>query len=136
MLANVPGPCTATQGFPCIPTAQYGGGIGTGQLPPNVVVTSHKNGSIYTNDHSDWQPRLGLAYRLTDKTAIRAGGHGRYYDNWNAIIQLAQNYEGTWPDVGQLIANNLNHPGGTKASIGNPFNLTAGSVVYPRQRLS
>ena len=130
VLANVPGPCTATQGFPCIPTAQYGGGIGTGQLPPNVVVTSHKNGSIYSNDHSDWQPRLGLAYRLTDKTAIRAG-YGRYYDNWNAIIQLAQNYEGTWPDVGQLIVNNLNHPGGIKGSIGNPFNLAAGSVVYP-----
>ena len=37
VLANVPGACTATQGFPCIPTAQYGGGIGTGQLPPNVV---------------------------------------------------------------------------------------------------
>lgn len=121
ILARVPGACSATQGYPCIPG---------GTLPANVVVTSHSNGSIYTNDHNDWQPRAGVAYRLTDKTAIRAG-YGRFYDNWNAIIQLAQNYEGTWPDIGQLLAQNLNHPGGTAATIGNPFNLANGSVVYP-----
>ncbi len=121
ILARVPAACSATQGYPCIPG---------GTLPANVVVTSHSNGSIYTNDHSDWQPRAGVAYRLTDKTAIRAG-YGRFYDNWNAIIQLAQNYEGTWPDIGQLLAQNLNHPGGTAATIGNPFNLGSGSVVYP-----
>jgi len=152
ILANTPGACSATQGFPCIPNAQYGGSLaavqsamaslgltgivpvsdflGSGSLPPFVTTTTHGNGSIYTNDHNDWQPRLGLAYRLFDKTAIRAG-YGRYYDNWNAIIQLAQNYEGTWPDVGQLLVNNLNHPGGTKATIGNPFNLASGSLVYP-----
>lgn len=121
ILAREPGACSATQGFPCIPG---------GTLPANVVVTSHSNGSIYSNDYGDWQPRVGLAYRLTDKTAIRAG-YGRFYDNWNAIIQLAQNYEGTWPDIGQLIANNLNHPGGTAATITNPFNLASGGVVYP-----
>jgi len=152
VLARVPAACSATQGFPCIPNAQYGATpaniasqisalgltgvlpvsdfVGSGALPPNVVVTSHGNGSIYTNDHSDWQPRVGLAYRLTDKTALRIG-YGRFYDSWNSIIQLAQNYEGTWPDIGQLIANTLNHPGTTKASIGNPFNLASGGVVYP-----
>jgi hypothetical protein len=121
ILANVPGPCTATQGFPCIPG---------GTLPAHVVVTSASNHSIYKNDHSNWQPRAGLAYRLTDKTAFRMG-YGRFYDNWNSIIQLAQNYEGTWPDVGQLIANNLNHAGGVKGSIGDPFSLGSGGVVYP-----
>jgi hypothetical protein len=121
ILARQPGPCSATQGFPCIPG---------GTLPANVVVTSHGNGSIYSNDHSDWQPRVGLAYRLTNNTALRAG-YGRFYDNYNGIIQLAQNYEGTWPDIGQLIANNLNHPGGTAATIANPFNLASGGVVYP-----
>jgi len=121
ILAREPAACSATVGFPCIPG---------GTLPADVVVTSHSNGSIYTNDHSDWQPRAGMAYRLTDKTALRIG-YGRFYDSWNSIIQLAQNYEGTWPDIGQLIANNLNHPGTTAASIGNPFNQTSGSVVYP-----
>jgi hypothetical protein len=121
VLANVPAACSSTQGFPCIPG---------GTLPDHVVVTTHSNHSIYTNDHGDWQPRVGLAYRLTDKTAIRAG-YGRFYDNWNSVIQLAQNYEGTWPDVGQLIANNLNHPGGVKATIADPFNQGSGGVVYP-----
>lgn len=121
ILANVPAACSATQGFPCIPG---------GTLPANVVVTTHGNHSIYTNDHSDWQPRAGLAYRLTDKTAFRMG-YGRFYDNWNAIIQLAQNYEGTWPDVGQLLANNLNHPGGVSATIGDPFSQGSGGVAYP-----
>jgi hypothetical protein len=121
ILANLPPACSATRGFPCIPG---------GTLPANVVVTSHSNGSIYINDHSNWQPRAGLAYRVTDKTAVRMG-YGRFYDNWNSIIQLGQNYEGTWPDVGQLIANNLNHPGGVSATIGDPFSQGSGGVVYP-----
>ncbi len=121
ILTQNPGPCTATKGFPCIPG---------GTLPPNVVVTPHPNHSIFNNDYGDWQGRAGFAYRLRDKTAIRAG-YGRFYDNWNSVVQLSQNYEGNWPDVGQLIANNLNHPGGTSASIGDPFNLGSGGVVYP-----
>lgn len=71
-----------------------------------MVLTTHSSHSIYTNDLSNWQPRAGLAYRLTDKTALRMG-YGRFYDNWNSIIQLAQNYGGTWPDIGQLLAQNL-----------------------------
>jgi outer membrane receptor protein involved in Fe transport len=121
ILANEPGPCTATQGYPCIPG---------GTLPAHVTVTPHGNHAIYSNDYGDWQPRAGLAYRLTDKTALRAG-YGRFYDNWNSIIQLAQNYEGTWPDVGQLIAQNLNHPGTTSATITDPFNQGSGGVVHP-----
>jgi hypothetical protein len=152
IIARQPANCSATQGFPCIPTAQYGAStatvqsqmaalgltgivpisdfIGTGALPPNVVLTSSGNGSIYKNDHGDWQPRAGLAYRVTDKTAVRVG-YGRFYDNYNAVIQLAQNYEGTWPVLGQLITQNLNHPGTQAASIGNPFNLASTGVIYP-----
>ena len=64
ILANVPGPCTATQGFPCIP-----GGV----LPEHVKVTTYGNHAIYSNDYSNVQGRAGLAYRITDKTAFRAG---------------------------------------------------------------
>ncbi len=120
-MPTYPERAVATKGFPCIPG---------GTLPDHVVATTHSNHSIYTNDHSNWQPRVGLAYRLTDKTALRMG-YGRFYDNFNSIIQLAQNYEGTWPDVGQLIAQNLNHPGGVKASISDPFNQGSGGVAYP-----
>jgi outer membrane receptor protein involved in Fe transport len=121
IIAEQPPACSATQGYPCIPG---------GTLPEHVVLTTHSNHSIYSNDYSNWQPRAGLAYRLTDKTALRAG-YGRFYDNWNSIIQLAQNYEGTWPDIGQLIAQNLNHPGGVQAPIGDPFNQGSSPIVYP-----
>jgi outer membrane receptor protein involved in Fe transport len=121
ILADVPGPCTATQGFPCIPG---------GTLPANVVRTDQDNHAIYHNDYGNWQGRVGAAYRVTDRTVVRAGW-GRFYDNFNSVIQLAQNYEGAWPMVGQLLANNLNTPGGTVATITDPFNLGSGGVVYP-----
>jgi outer membrane receptor protein involved in Fe transport len=121
ILANIPPACSATQGFPCLPN---------GVLPAHVRLTDLTNRAVYHNDYRDWQGRGGLAYRFTDTTVLRIG-YGRFYDNWNAVIQLAQNYEGAWPDVGQQIANNLNQPGGTAASIGDPFNSGSGSVVYP-----
>lgn len=120
VLAAQPPACSSTQGFPCIPG---------GTLPAHVVVTSNSNHSIYKNDHSNWQPRIGLAYRLFNKTAIRAG-YGRFFDNWSAIIQLAQNYGGIWPNVGQLLANNLNHTTVDTAST-DPFHLGSGGVIYP-----
>lgn len=116
-----PNACSPVQGFPCLPG---------GTLPQNVLVTPRYNYAIFHNDYGDWQGRFGLAYRLKNKTVIR-GGYGRFYDSWNSVIQLAQNYEGNWPDVGQLIANNLNNPGGTSASMGDPFNLGSSGVVYP-----
>ncbi|MGH9619621.1 MAG: TonB-dependent receptor, partial [Bryobacteraceae bacterium] len=121
IVTALPAACSTTVGFPCIPG---------GTLPNHVVVTPQSNHAILHNDYGDWQGRFGLAYRLTKNTALRAG-YGRFYDNWNSVIQLAQNYEGNWPNVGQSIANNLNHPGGTSASIGDPFNLGSGGVVYP-----
>ncbi|MBV9226287.1 MAG: TonB-dependent receptor, partial [Acidobacteriaceae bacterium] len=121
ILANIPPACSPTQGFPCIPG---------GALPAHVRLTDLTNRAIYHNDYRNWQGRAGLAYRFSNTTVLRAG-YGRFYDNWNSVIQLAQNYEGAWPDVGQLLANNLNQPGGTAASIGDPFNLGSGGVVYP-----
>ncbi|MGA8594003.1 MAG: carboxypeptidase regulatory-like domain-containing protein [Bryobacteraceae bacterium] len=120
ILAAQPYACSPTNGFPCIPG---------GTLPAHVVVSNLNNYAIYHNDYKNFQGRFGLAYRLTDNTALR-GGYGRFYDSWNSIIQLAQNYEGSWPDVGQLLANNLNKTGVT-ASIGDPFNLGSNPVVYP-----
>jgi outer membrane receptor protein involved in Fe transport len=121
ILSAVPPACTATQGFPCIPG---------GTLPEHVTVTPNGNHAIYRNDYGNWQPRAGLAYRITDKTAVRLG-YGRFYDNWNSVIQLAQNYGGTWPNIGNLISQNLNIPGGTAASIADPFNQANGAVAYP-----
>src|ERR1700733_5822018 len=120
ILANVPPACSSTVGFPCIP-----GGV----LPAHVVVTDQQNGAIFHNSYDNWQGRFGFAYRLTGKTVLR-GGYGRFYDNWNSVIQLAQNYGGTWPDIGQVTVNNLNHTNPT-VGIGDPFNTGSGAVQYP-----
>jgi len=100
---------------PCIPFGIGPGGTnpqpGQSYLPANVVVTPHANGAIFQNDLTNFQPRFGFAYQLTHKTVLRAS-YGRFYDNWAAVTQSAQNYEGSWPDTGQLGAalNPVNAP--------------------------
>jgi hypothetical protein len=64
---------------------------------------------------------LGFAYRIGDKSVVR-GGAGLVYDNWAAVSQMSQNIEGDWPGIGQLIASNLNVPGGsTTDANGQPL---------------
>lgn len=93
-------PTCAFRGYaPCLP--------GNGALPDHVVLSP--TGKIYHDTTNNWAPRVGLAYRATSSIAVRAG-FGIYYDNWAAITQTSQNYEGSWPDVGQQLANNLNVP--------------------------
>jgi outer membrane receptor protein involved in Fe transport len=119
LVRNAPS-CTTTNAAPCIP-----GGV----LPPHVVVTPLSNGRIFYNDYNNWQPRIGAAYQWRPNTVLR-GGYGRFYDNWAAITQTAQNFEGTWPDLGQLGASNMNPLSATpSAFVTDPFNLGSGSPV-------
>ena len=103
----------ATPVPPCIPGPAQGnpGQSASNYLPAHVVVTPHKNGAIFENDFTNIQPRIGFAYELTHRTVLR-GAYGRFYDNWAAVTQSAQNYEGSWPDTGQLggSLNPLNAP--------------------------
>jgi hypothetical protein len=100
VLQKVPPSCVSRGYAPCIPTPDGG-------LPAHVVVDPR--GKIYHDTTTNWGPHLGLAYRLNDKTVLR-GSFAIFYDNWAAVLQSAQNFEGSWPDVGQQIANNLNNP--------------------------
>jgi len=123
VLQKLPPSC-ATRGFaPCIP--------GDGTLPPNVVVDPR--GKIAHNVPTNWGPRLGFSYRVGEKTVVHAG-YGIVYDNWAAVSQMAQNIEGSWPDIGQLIANNLNVPSTTSATPTatpqDPF-ASGGSGLFP-----
>src|SRR5216683_1239628 len=99
VLQKLPPPCSVRGFAPCIP--------GDGTLPAHVVVDPR--GQIAHDTTTNWGPRIGIAYRLGSKTAIRSS-FGIVYDNWAAVQQTAQNYEGAWPDIGQLLANNLNVP--------------------------
>lgn len=114
VLQKVPPPCSVRGHAPCIP--------GDGTLPDHVVVDPR--GKIAHNTYTNFGPRFGFAYRFNDKTVVR-GGFGIVFDNWAAVSQMAQNIEGSWPDIGQLINNSLNIPSTTSAtpnaSAQNPF---------------
>jgi hypothetical protein len=52
---------------------------------------------------------VGIAYRLTDKTALRVSG-GIFYDTWAGIYQSMRGVGGTWPDVSVTRLGSLNDP--------------------------
>jgi hypothetical protein len=114
VLQKLPPPCSVRGFAPCIP--------GDGTLPAHVVVDPR--GKIAHNTYTNFGPRVGFAYRFDDKTVVRSG-FGIVYDNWAAVSQMAQNIEGSWPDIGQLINNSLNVPNATSATptetAQNPF---------------
>ena len=122
---NAPACNPPSVGAPCIPG---------GTLPANVILTPHSNNSIYNNTYDNLGPRVGLAYRLRPETVLR-GAYGKFFDNWGATSQLAQNYEGTWPSVEQQLVQQLNYPTATNltpnTSYGDPFGAATGSVPLP-----
>lgn len=122
IVQKLPPSCNDRKAAPCIP--------GDGTLPAHVVVDPR--GQVYHDTKDNWGPRIGLAYRLNNKTAIRTS-FGMVYDNWAAVTQTAQNYEGAWPDIGQQLANNLNAPRSTQLTPNvkgqDPF--STGGILLP-----
>ena len=121
ILAHNAPSCAQTNAAPCIPK---------GTLPANVVLTPLGGGAIFHTDYNDIQPRLGVIYQLFPNTVLRAG-YGRFFDNWAAITQTAQNYEGTWPSLDQLGASNINSvtAGAPTTTAEDPLNQGSGPPV-------
>ena len=102
---------------PCIPVTAA---TPTGSLPAHVVVTPHSNHQLYNNPHDNWGPRAGFAYHLRPKLVVR-GSYGRFFDAGTAAAELSQGLEGTWPQIGQLLGQNLNVNAVPTVSATNPF---------------
>ena len=64
-----------------LPTVAYTiNGVATELNPNQTALVGGTPGYHFTGpNHNDWAPRVGLAYRITDKTVFRAGG-GIYYN--------------------------------------------------------
>lgn len=104
ILQAIAPPCSQVGKYPCIPAPA---GAPAGWLPPNVTVSP--NGKILQDTTKNFQPRLGMAYRMGPKTVLRAAG-GMFFDNFSGITQTARNPIGTWPSLGFQSASNLNYP--------------------------
>ncbi len=129
-LNALPPNCSATQGAPCIPTGIYTASStpAPGGLPANAYVSSTLR--VVKNSLADWAPRLGLAYRLNDKTVIRAA-YSRFYDEWADITQLSQNFGGNWPAVNTIDNSNLNAAVPT-VTAADPLQFgNGGTIIYP-----
>jgi len=125
LLSAVPPACGNGVSAPCIPG---------GTLPANVIVTPLKDHAFIHNTHDNWQPRLGLAYRLLPGTVIRASA-GRFYDNWADTLQKSTDQMGTWPSVTFLENESLNSyttqsPTPT-AFAQDPFNFGSAPTILP-----
>ena len=88
--------CSETGKAPCIP--------GTA-LPDHVIIAP--NNRIHQNRAFNVGPRLGIAYRLFNRTVIRSAA-GIFYDNWAVWTQAAQSYGAAWPQVALLTTANQN----------------------------
>jgi hypothetical protein len=130
ILNALPPNCSATQGAPCIPTGIYTASStpAPGGLPAHAVVSPSLR--VIQNSLADWGLRLGVDYRLNDKTTVR-GGYGREYDEWATIVQLSQNFGGNWPAVNTIDNAGLNTNVPT-ATVADPLQLgSGGAIVYP-----
>lgn len=116
IIQQLPPLCSVRNHAPCLPSAT---------LPAHVVVASGKK--ILHGSKTNFGPRVGLAYRVNDTLSVRAG-FGIAYDNWAAIIQATQNYQGSWPDTGTLQINATNAPGTVYTSAQNPFASNSGNL--------
>ncbi len=99
-ILKTPPACATANRPPCMPTPD-------GSLPEHVVVSP--DGKFWHDTTRNFQPRIGVAYRLFPRTAIRAG-FGVFFDNLAGIIQTARQPASTWPSVGALQSGNLNSP--------------------------
>jgi len=104
-------PCSTAGAAPCIPSG----------APTSHIVVS-PNGKLWDTPKNNWAPRVGLAYRLNDRTSIRSG-FGISYDQLAGVTQTVQGIGGDWPAQTQLLANNLNAAtaGPPTVKAENPF---------------
>jgi hypothetical protein len=98
IIQSTPPACSSTQNAPCIPG---------GTLPQYVVQS--RDGSLYRPNKRNWSPRVGFAYRIGQRTAIRSS-FGMFYDNWAGVTQYADNVASDWPSTGNLTTSSLNYP--------------------------
>ena len=86
-----------------------------------------KNPDIGPNPVNNmWGPRIGLAWRPTEKTVVR-GGYGIVYDSMMGQIQSFQANVGSWPDATNTQLS-FNPTGGALTTVQQLQTLSASAL--------
>lgn len=133
---KLPPPCSQTGKAPCIP-----GKGDLSDIPAGEHIRVGPYPYLYRAPRDGFQPRIGLAWRLANKTVLRAG-YGITFDNYTGVMQTFQQSIGTWPDkqfaqpayngVGQPLTDlkTANQLGGNPLPDPSPFG-SAGWYANP-----
>lgn len=119
ILQKAPGSCATLMTAPCLPS---------GTLPANVVLLPSGRRTELQDPEHNFGPRLGFAYRLGPKTAIRAGA-GIVWDNWSGVQQMSRNFAGEWPLLGFAQLSNVNPINSTP--LATVENVLPSAVIPP-----
>ena len=89
---TLPGPCSTVGRAPCIP-----GKGDLSDIPDGNHIKVSPYPYLYKSPRDGIQPRVGVAWRLAEKTVLRAG-YGMTFDTYTGVMQTFQQSIGTWPD--------------------------------------
>jgi hypothetical protein len=78
--------------------------------------------------YGDIQPRLGIAYQLTPKTVLRAGG-GRYFTRLGVSDSIFLGGNPPFQPTANVTFGNVDNPGGTSANL-LPLTVTTQSKAF------
>jgi hypothetical protein len=117
-LESMPGPCTAGQPPPCLPSALE-------QIPFNqfIRVTGQLD-SIIKPIKDNWGPRVGLAWEVNPNTIVRSG-YGLVWDSMISRSQYGQHQFETWgwPQFSGIDTGSINREGGAITRVDDVDNL-------------
>lgn len=117
-LDQMPGQCGAQGPTPCIP-----GGLQS--IPNNDKIKLSPYGRAWSASYwTDFGPRIGLAWRTSNRMVVR-GGYGIVYDDLTGMEQDWKGIAGSWPAVGSVSASvALNGLGQSLSPIESNFATT------------
>ncbi|HEY1336358.1 MAG TPA: TonB-dependent receptor [Bryobacteraceae bacterium] len=121
-----------------LPTVPYtiNGNASLLNADQTVLIVATPGYKFIAPNHDNWAPRLGFAYRITDKTVFR-GGAGIYYNANQTNSYTFLNTNPPWSPIYQcnwsagLPTLNLSDPFAVSAACPLPGSTSGGLIVTP-----